>query len=183
MAAADSSSPGPGDLDQEGTARRLSRSPGQAGAMTQVETATSFAPLTLGCAQSLDSTLFFRGISFCSNGAGRRQNPTHAIIGIKSYIGTRRLSRWPGQAGHDQVETATSFAPLTASRRYRRRDPKVYFAVTPLAESSQNSPFSRRRGSAGRQCRRAAHPAARRDRARRNSRPRAATPDGRNAPG
>jgi hypothetical protein len=43
----------------------------------QVETATSFAPLTLGCAQSLDSTLFFRGISFCQNGAGRHQNLTY----------------------------------------------------------------------------------------------------------
>jgi hypothetical protein len=35
-------------------------------------------PLTLVCAQSLDSTLFFRGISFCSNGAGRVKNPTYA---------------------------------------------------------------------------------------------------------
>src|SRR5216684_4539065 len=37
-------------------------------------------------------------------------------IGIKSYnVGTaRRLSRSPGQDGHDQVETATSFAPLTS---------------------------------------------------------------------
>jgi hypothetical protein len=41
----------------------------------QVETAASFALLFLGRAQSLDSTLFFRGISFCSNGAGRRQKP------------------------------------------------------------------------------------------------------------
>jgi len=47
----------------------------------QVETPRSFASVTLGYVQPLDSTLFFRGISFCQNGAGRRQQ----VIGIKSY--------------------------------------------------------------------------------------------------
>ena len=58
------------------------------GRRAEVAAATSFTPVTLGYAQPLDSTLFFRGISFCQNGAGRVQNLTHAnnkVKGIKSY--------------------------------------------------------------------------------------------------
>src|SRR5258708_32689938 len=67
---------------------------GTTAAHDQVETATSFALLILGCAQSLDSTLFFRGISFCSNGAGRCRNLTQRSIGIKSseQEGTARFT-------------------------------------------------------------------------------------------
>src|SRR5260370_1251322 len=80
-------------------------------------------PFTLGCAQSLDSTLFFRGISFCSDGACRDENLTHAkkkggirnnVLGWKAPA--RRLSRWPDKPAIDQVETATSFARLTVSQ-------------------------------------------------------------------
>src|SRR6266853_1511809 len=65
---------GPGDVDQEDTARQLSDGRDKR-SCDQVETAASFAPVILGYAQSLDSTLFFRGISFCSNGPGRRRKP------------------------------------------------------------------------------------------------------------
>src|SRR6266478_9921323 len=76
-----------------------------------------FCSLILGCAQSLDSTLFFRGISFCSNGAGRVQNLTYAVIGINSDNGRHgtRLSRGLGQAGHDQIETANKLCPSYAA--------------------------------------------------------------------
>src|SRR5262249_49497074 len=42
---------------------------------------------TFGCAQSIDSTLFFGGISFCQNGAGRCRPPDLrqcACLGILS---------------------------------------------------------------------------------------------------
>src|SRR5262249_10318253 len=81
VATVGSSSPGlsPRDLDQDSARDKPSH---------DRRNHNGVLPLTLGCAQPLDSTLFFRGISFCLNSAGRVQNLTHAIRfqGIKSFI-------------------------------------------------------------------------------------------------
>src|SRR5712691_3018951 len=69
----------------------------------QVETATS-APVTLGARNPLIRRYFLGGISFCSNGAGRRQNLTQGSIGIKSYNHRRHSAPIIETAGtsHDE---------------------------------------------------------------------------------
>ena len=75
-------------------------------AMTKWKPPRSFAPVTLGCAQSLDSTLFFRGISFCQNGASPTLEPDSRqqyAMGIKSYK--------PGRHGAPIIEMAGTSRP------------------------------------------------------------------------
>jgi hypothetical protein len=62
-----------------------------------------------GCAQSLDSTTFFRGISFCQNGAGRPQEPDSR----QQQEGIRIKSYKPGRHGAPIIEMARDKPAMT----------------------------------------------------------------------